>query len=181
MFLNTKNKSFIYLLVLPSSAIIFGAIGLYIVEKRVVEETSINNLEDAFWFAIVTMSTVGYGEIYPQTTEGKIITILLLFAGMFTFFGFLSPIAEKLINPILKAKIKQEEQERKEKEKKDNTRYNYNKIHDNPYNYNLQNNNSKNWINYQIENIEVLDKSQFADFIITLTKYYNESYLIKQK
>ena len=33
----------------------------------------------------------------------------------------------------------------------------------------------------QIENIEVLDKSQFADFIITLTKYYNENYNIKQK
>jgi CBS domain containing-hemolysin-like protein len=179
--LNTKNKSFIYLLVLPSSAIIFGAIGLYIVEKRVVEETSINSLDDAFWFAIVTMSTVGYGEIYPHTIEGKIITILLLFAGMFTFFGFLSPIAGKFINPVLNTKIKQEEQERKEKEKKDNTIYDYNKIYGKSYNYNLQNNNSKNWIKEQIENIEVLDKSQFADFIITLTNYYNENYTIKQK
>jgi hypothetical protein len=181
MFFNIKDKSFIYLLVLPSSAIILGANGLYIVEQRIVEETSINNLEDAFWFAIVTMSTVGYGEIYPQTTEGKIITILLLFAGMFTFFGFLSPIAAKLIYPGLKTKIKQEEQERKEKERKDKAIYDYKKTYENSYNYNIQNNNSKNWIKDQIENIEVLDKSQFADFIITLTKYYNENYHIKQK
>jgi hypothetical protein len=181
MFFNIKDKSFIYLLLLPSSSIILGAIGLFIVEQRIEEKTSINNLEDAFWFAIVTMSTVGYGEIYPQTTEGKIITILLLFAGMFTFFGFLSPIAAKLIHPGLKTIIKQKEQEKKEKEKKENIIYDYNKIHENSYNYNIQKNNSKNWIKDQIENIEELDKSQFADLIITLTNYYNKNYYIKQK
>jgi hypothetical protein len=37
------------------------------------------------------------------------------------------------------------------------------------YSNTMQNKDSKNWIKEQVENIEVLDKSQFADFIIILT------------
>ena len=39
---------------------------------------------DAFWLTATTITTVGYGDLSPSTTAGKVLTILLLyFAGIF--------------------------------------------------------------------------------------------------
>ncbi|MRC57015.1 hypothetical protein GH877_30685, partial [Bacillus thuringiensis] len=37
--------------------------------------------ESIYW-ALVTMSTVGYGDITPHTTEGRVVTIILIIAGL---------------------------------------------------------------------------------------------------
>lgn len=116
MLFNIREKSLIYLLLLSSSAIVIGGIGFYIVDLR-VDEPSIKNLEDALWLTIATITTVGYGEIYPHTTEGRIVASILLFAGILTFFGFISTIASKIINPTSEVKIKQDK-EKKEEDKK---------------------------------------------------------------
>ena len=47
-------------------AITIGAVCEY-------QGTRIHNLGDAFWWAIVTVSTVRYGDIYPVTFEGRIV------------------------------------------------------------------------------------------------------------
>ncbi len=39
---------------------------------------SIKTLFDAFWYAIVTLTTVGYGDLYPVTTQGKILGLVLI-------------------------------------------------------------------------------------------------------
>ena len=54
---------------------------------------SINTAEDALWWAVTTMTTVGYGDKYPLSTEGRIIASLLMFAGIGVFgvvSGFLA-------------------------------------------------------------------------------------------
>jgi len=50
------------------------ATAIYFVEPR----SSISSLADAFWFTIITMSTVGYGGTIPVTSAGRVITILLV-------------------------------------------------------------------------------------------------------
>lgn len=45
-------------------------------------EPDIHTYEDALWWAIVTMTTVGYGDISPVTTVGRIIASVLMLSGI---------------------------------------------------------------------------------------------------
>lgn len=50
----------------------------------VLEEAGdINTLPNAAWFTLVTMTTVGYGDLTPQTQAGRNITMVLLVFGVF--------------------------------------------------------------------------------------------------
>ena len=56
---------------------------------RVVEPETFPTLTDAMWWALVTMSTVGYGDISPATDIGKAVAVPLLIGGI-TVFGVLT-------------------------------------------------------------------------------------------
>lgn len=48
---------------------------------------------DAFYFTVITISTVGYGDFAPQTEIGKIFTIALIFVGIGLFVAVASELA----------------------------------------------------------------------------------------
>jgi voltage-gated potassium channel len=50
--------------------------------------SNINSTQDGLWWAIVTMSTVGYGDKYPITSEGRAIAVVLMMLGP-VFLGIL--------------------------------------------------------------------------------------------
>ena len=51
--------------------------------------SKINTLFDAFWYTLVTITTVGYGDITPDSVPGRIAAMVLLIAGV-ALFGALS-------------------------------------------------------------------------------------------
>jgi hypothetical protein len=56
------------------------------------------SLADAFYFSVVTIATVGYGDIHPATPPGKILAILMIVFGVGTFLGVIANATEIMLN-----------------------------------------------------------------------------------
>lgn len=61
--------------------IYISAAGIWYFESDVQPE-NIGSVFDGLWWAIITLTTVGYGDTYPITTGGKIFTMLILVVGI---------------------------------------------------------------------------------------------------
>lgn len=73
-------------MVLLFVVMVFGTVGFMIVEGL--------SFADAFYFSIVTVATVGYGDISPGTTAGRMLAILLILTGVGTFLGVVANTTE---------------------------------------------------------------------------------------
>ena len=58
---------------------------------------------DSIYTAIVTLSTVGYGDFSPQTWEGKLFTVILIIFGVGTMFYTVVLLAETMVETRLRA------------------------------------------------------------------------------
>lgn len=72
------TNGFIYVLYANIITIILGSIGIYSVEQG----TTVKSLPDAVWWAFVTATTVGYGDISPSTNAGRLIAGVLMVVGI---------------------------------------------------------------------------------------------------
>lgn len=61
--------------------IYFSAIGIYYFEHDAQPE-HFASVFDSLWWAIITLTTVGYGDIYPITAGGRVFTFLMLMIGL---------------------------------------------------------------------------------------------------
>ncbi len=50
---------------------------------------------DAFYFAVVTLTTVGYGDLTPQTDAGKLFTVIYILTGLGVLGSFIGLIANQ--------------------------------------------------------------------------------------
>ena len=52
------------------------------ISERNVEGSNIKTFSDGLWWAVTTVTTVGYGDRYPTTTEGRLLAVLLMITGI---------------------------------------------------------------------------------------------------
>jgi voltage-gated potassium channel Kch len=75
----------------------FAAAGLALLFER--DEGNIRTVDDALWWAATTITTVGYGDRYPVTTEGRAIAVFLMFLGISLFSLVTASVAALFVLP----------------------------------------------------------------------------------
>jgi len=75
---------------------VFGAAGLtYLMERN--QGGTINDYGTALWWAASTLTTVGYGDAFPVTAEGKGVAVFLMLVGIALFSWLTANIAAFLV------------------------------------------------------------------------------------
>ncbi len=84
---------------------ILGGISLFLVERNY--NADINNIGDGLWWALVTITTVGFGDITPVTTVGRFIGGAMMVGGLFTLALFAGVVGHSLLNAVLSIREEQ--------------------------------------------------------------------------
>jgi len=97
--LATKKFEFITLLMFSGIVIFVSSVLIYVMEANNAD-SNIETLYDAFYWSIVTISTVGYGDITPTSSAGQFVTMMVIITGIavlaFTTSIIVSAFDEKL-------------------------------------------------------------------------------------
>ncbi len=114
----TEKRFEFYTIAIFLAFIVFAAASaIYFFEAK-VESGGIEDFFDGIYWALVTISTVGYGDITPQTTEGRAITLALIICGIgvisFTTSVIVTAFSEKM-NELRDGRVFTELEKRKGK------------------------------------------------------------------
>jgi len=90
----SKNE----LIVFGTTAVIMlfiAAAGIYQFEHK-AQPDNFGSIPESLWWAIVTLTTVGYGDVYPVTPMGRVFTGFIMIIGLGVVAGFTGVIASAL-------------------------------------------------------------------------------------
>ncbi|MGC1204655.1 MAG: ion transporter [Flavobacteriaceae bacterium] len=77
---SAKEEIFLFIFI-TLILIYFSAVGIYYFENQAQPE-HFSSIFDSLWWAIITLTTVGYGDVYPITVGGKVFTFVILMIGL---------------------------------------------------------------------------------------------------
>lgn len=69
------------LLSVTAVLIVTAGLGMYHLESE-AQPAKFGSVLDGLWWAVITLTTVGYGDLYPQTTFGRLWATVAMFAGI---------------------------------------------------------------------------------------------------
>lgn len=95
IFQNRAQGTFATVALISIILVLFSSIAILNLENA--PESNIKTPADALWWAFVTITTVGYGDKFPVTHEGRFIAALLITAGVGLFGTFTAYIASHFL------------------------------------------------------------------------------------
>jgi voltage-gated potassium channel len=78
-----KRERFFYILGVTLVILLGGAITMHLLESSV--NKGVANFFDAIYWAVISMTTTGYGDIAPTTVAGRIVAIIVVLSGLLLF------------------------------------------------------------------------------------------------
>jgi len=79
--LYSERRALFGCIVIMLGATLISAAMMHLVEGR-VQPDKLGTIPDAMWWAIVTLGTIGYGDVVPMTPLGKVIAAITIFLGL---------------------------------------------------------------------------------------------------
>jgi voltage-gated potassium channel len=96
-----KRRNVFPILGITTGIIFFGATGLYILDGY-YRAKGTSGILDSFWWALVTITTVGYGDVVPHSTLGRIVGLILMLSGVVLVSLFTATIASIFVEKKIK-------------------------------------------------------------------------------
>ena len=84
---------------LAGAVVFFALAGLAFAFERDAGDANIRTFGDAVWWGIATTTTVGYGDRFPVTTEGRAVSVLIMLLGISLFSLLTASIAAMFVKP----------------------------------------------------------------------------------
>ena len=84
-----------------------SAVGIYYFENESQPE-QFKSIFHSFWWAVTTLTTVGYGDVYPITIGGRLFTFIILMIGL----GLVAVPAALLAAALSKIKTEEDEEDK---------------------------------------------------------------------
>lgn len=100
------REELVLFLMVAAIFVFIAASGIYFFENEAQPE-KFSSVFHSFWWAIVTLTTVGYGDVYPITVGGRIFTFFILLVGV----GIVAVPAGLIASALSKAREIEEERE----------------------------------------------------------------------
>jgi voltage-gated potassium channel len=97
-FANKATGGLLLVLLIAILVLEFGSLSVLWAERS-SPDANITSAEDAIWYLIVTMSTVGYGDQYPVTEVGRLIGSLIIVVGVGVFGTLTGFLANVFLSP----------------------------------------------------------------------------------
>lgn len=91
------------------AVVAISSLGMYLAESTV--NPNVNSIYDSLWWAVVTITTVGYGDVSPVTSEGRLAAGVLMVLGIVLFSTLTAAITSALTSASV---VKQSARERLE-------------------------------------------------------------------
>ena len=92
------GSALLTLLLLGILVLEFGSLGMLAVERG-APGAQIVNASDALWYVVVTISTVGFGDLVPVTNGGCILGVGIIVIGVGIFGTFTGYLAKFFLSP----------------------------------------------------------------------------------
>ncbi len=90
-FRNKMESGVISLSLAAFLLVVFASVSVLVCERS--PDANIKTAADAVWWSITTITTVGYGDRYPVTMEGRLIGVILMIGGVSMFAGLSGMVA----------------------------------------------------------------------------------------
>jgi voltage-gated potassium channel len=103
----SKREELVIIIIMIAMLLLFSASLMYVVEAE-VQPDKFPDIPSAMWWGVATLTTVGYGDVFPITPLGKILAGFIAFLGIGIFALPTGILASGFAEEIRKRRLKNE-------------------------------------------------------------------------